>query len=121
MLRKRSATEYQKEKATLPVLLSASWQRCTGYHLERDSAPSVCVEHDQLRDLRSHNGWSDILKQQFPESGSDFFSKSLVLVIADASGVILDTCGNRKFLNKAEGFFLSPVISGPNNTTAQMP
>ncbi|HFU8213638.1 TPA: sigma-54-dependent Fis family transcriptional regulator [Escherichia coli] len=108
MLRKRSATEYQKEKATLPVLLSASWQRCTGYHLERDSAPSVCVEHDQLRDLRSHNGWSDILKQQFPESGSDFFSKSLVLVIADASGVILDTCGNRKFLNKAEGFFLSP-------------
>ena len=95
--------------AELPCLLEGSWQRSLSYGLTRDDDAHPWVATSMLKDARAENGWvnhlaAPLLAQLRPELNSH----PSIMVLSDASGLVLETHGNRDFLHKAQRYALSP-------------
>lgn len=95
--------------AGLPCLLENSWQRSLSYGLTRDDDAQPWVATSMLKDARAENGWvnhlaAPLLARLRPELASH----PSIMVLSDATGLVLETHGNRDFLQKAQRYALAP-------------
>ncbi|MEJ8324761.1 sigma-54-dependent Fis family transcriptional regulator [Kosakonia sacchari] len=95
--------------AELPCLLENSWQRSLSYGLTRDDDAQPWVATSMLKDARAENGWvnhlaAPLLARLRPELASH----PSIMVLSDATGLVLETHGNRDFLQKAQRYALAP-------------
>lgn len=95
--------------AGLPCLLENSWQRSRSYGLTRDDDAQPWVATSMLKDARAENGWvnhlaAPLLARLRPELASH----PSIMVLSDATGLVLETHGNRDFLQKAQRYALAP-------------
>ncbi|CAI8837082.1 sigma-54-dependent Fis family transcriptional regulator [Kosakonia quasisacchari] len=93
----------------LPCLLENSWQRSLSYGLTRDDDAQPWVATSMLKDARAENGWvnhlaAPLLARLRPELASH----PSIMVLSDATGLVLETHGNRDFLQKAQRYALAP-------------
>ncbi|MFE4110891.1 sigma-54-dependent Fis family transcriptional regulator [Kosakonia sp. YIM B13611] len=93
----------------LPCQLENSWQRSLSYGLTRDDDAQPWVATSMLKDARAENGWvnhlaAPLLARLRPELASH----PSIMVLSDATGLVLETHGNRDFLQKAQRYALAP-------------
>ncbi len=93
----------------LPYPLQDSWQRSLNYGLTREDDAQPWVASALLKDARAENGWinhlvAPLLAQLRPE----LTRHPSIMVMSDATGLVLDTYGNSDFLHKAQRYALSP-------------
>lgn len=93
----------------LPRPLSDSWRRSQLYGLERSDDRIPFVRPRILDEIRDRNSWVAQLAQPLLARFADAINQQpSVLVISDASGLVLETCGNGGFLHQASRLSLSP-------------
>ncbi|WP_039056529.1 sigma-54-dependent Fis family transcriptional regulator [Enterobacter sp. Bisph1] len=93
----------------LPCQLAGSWQRSLSYGLARDDDAQPWVATSLLKDARAENGWvkhlaAPLLTQLRPQLNNH----PSIMVLSDASGLVLETHGNHDFLQKAQRYALAP-------------
>lgn len=98
-----------RPQAGLPYQLKDSWQRSLDYGLARDDDAQPWVTTSLLKDARAENGWvrqlvAPLLARLHPELASH----PTIMVMSDATGLVLETHGNSDFLHKAQRYALSP-------------
>lgn len=93
----------------LPDQLQSSWQRSLGYGLTRDADTQPSVATSLLKDARAQNSWISQLVTPFMTRMQDELSRRpSIMVMSDATGLVLETVGNRDFLHKAQRYALAP-------------
>lgn len=101
------ASESDNLSASSP--LSESWLRSQGYGLNRSDALVPFIRPTLLNEVRGQNGWVAQLAQPLIERlGSEINRQPSIVVISDARGLVLETCGNSHFLRKASRISLAP-------------
>ncbi|WLI76414.1 sigma-54-dependent Fis family transcriptional regulator [Kosakonia sp. H02] len=96
-------------QASLPHQLEDSWQRSSRYGLTRDDDAQPWVASSMLNDARAENGWvSQLVAPLLARLRPALSSHPSIMVMSDATGLVLDTYGNRDFLHKAQRYALSP-------------
>ncbi|XTZ40191.1 sigma-54-dependent Fis family transcriptional regulator [Salmonella enterica] len=92
-----------------PCHLEESWQRSLSYGLTRDYDAEPWVASSLLQDARAENGWIDnLVSPVFAKLRPQLNNHPSIIVMSDASGLVLETFGNADFLHKAERYALSP-------------
>lgn len=96
-------------RSGLPCQLQDSWQRSLNYGLTRDDDAQPWVADAMLKDARAENGWvkhlvAPLLARLRPELNKH----PSIMVMSDATGLVLETHGNSDFLHKAQRYALSP-------------
>ncbi|KAA8996644.1 sigma-54-dependent Fis family transcriptional regulator [Affinibrenneria salicis] len=93
----------------LPGPLTDSWQRSRRYGLSRDDEAIPDVPSAMLKDAREQNSWIfHIARPLFTRLAADRVKQNAILVMSDATGLVLETCGKNDFLPQAERVALSP-------------
>lgn len=93
----------------LPSPLHESWQRSRHFGLKRSDDRIPFIAPALLDEFRGQNGWMPKLVQPLIDQlGAKINSQPSILVISDANGLVLETCGNTDFLHKASRFALTP-------------
>jgi transcriptional regulator of acetoin/glycerol metabolism len=101
------ASESDNLSASSP--LSESWLRCQGYGLNRADDLVPFIRPTLLNEVRGQNGWVAQLAQPLIERlGGEINRQPSIVVISDARGMVLETCGNSHFLRKASRISLAP-------------
>jgi transcriptional regulator of acetoin/glycerol metabolism len=101
------ASESDNLSASSP--LSESWLRCQGYGLNRADDLVPFIRPTLLNEVRGQNGWVAQLAQPLIERlGGEINRQPSIVVISDAKGMVLETCGNSHFLRKASRISLAP-------------
>jgi transcriptional regulator of acetoin/glycerol metabolism len=101
------ASESDNLSASSP--LSESWLRSQGYGLNRADDLVPFIRPTLLNEVRGQNGWVAQLAQPLLERlGSEINRQPSIVVISDARGLVLETCGNSHFLRKASRISLAP-------------
>lgn len=89
--------------------LAESWQRSRGYGLTRTDQHIPFIKAGLLEELRSRNDWvAQRVQPLIEQLGAQITRQPAIVVIADADGLVLETCGNTDFLHKASRFALAP-------------
>ncbi len=89
--------------------LSESWLRSRGYGLNRADDLVPFIRPTLLNEVRGQNGWVAQLAQPLLERlGGEINRQPSIVVISDAKGLVLETCGNSHFLRKASRISLAP-------------
>lgn len=97
------------ENRPLPNPLSESWQRSQRYGLSRADDHVPFVRPAVLNEVRGQNGWVAQLAQPLiARLGGEINRQPSIIVVSDASGLVLETCGNTHFLRKASRIALAP-------------
>lgn len=113
MLQKERAARLGQASAgdnrLLPSPLNESWQRSRRYGLTRADDHIPFIKPALLSELRGENAWVPQLARPFIEQlGSEINRQPSIVVISDAAGLVLETCGNTDFLHRASRFALAP-------------
>lgn len=97
------------QEVSLPYQLEDSWQRSSRYGLTRDDDVQPWVASSLLNDARAENGWvNHLVAPLLTRLRPQLSSHPSILVLSDATGLVLETYGNSDFLHKAQRFALSP-------------
>jgi len=91
----------------LPVALEDSWQRSFAYGLARDDEAPPWVAAAQLQEAQAQNELSDLIPPLLTNLSS-LAGKPAIMVLADATGLVLETWGKGGFLHKAQRYALAP-------------
>lgn len=92
-----------------PGLLEDSWQRSLNYGLHRDDDSQPWVARAQLKDARAENSWiGQLVAPQLSRLAPGLNAHPSIIVLSDATGLVLETHGNSDFLHKAQRYALSP-------------
>lgn len=95
--------------SALPCPLQDSWQRSRDYGLHRDDDAQPWLAPSFLQDAHERNLWVRQLATPLLEHLSAELKKHpSIMVLSDATGLVLATRGDAGFLNKAEHLALSP-------------
>ncbi|MFA1237671.1 sigma-54-dependent Fis family transcriptional regulator [Serratia odorifera] len=98
-----------RDNRSLTRPLSDSWRRSQLYGLARSDERIPFVRPRALNEIRDRNGWVSQLAQPLLARFADAINQQpSVMVISDASGLVLETCGNGGFLHQASQLSLSP-------------
>ncbi|MGG7446651.1 sigma-54-dependent Fis family transcriptional regulator [Kosakonia oryzendophytica] len=93
----------------LPCQLEDSWQRSLSYGLTRDDDAQPWVASTQLKDARAENSWvKHLVTPMLSRLATELASHPSIMVMSDATGLVLETHGNSDFLHKAQRYALSP-------------
>lgn len=93
----------------LPGPLSESWQRSQRYGLDRTDDLVPFVRPVLLNEVRGQNGWvAQLAKPLIERLGSEINRQPSIVVVSDANGLVLESCGNSHFLRKASRISLAP-------------
>ncbi len=93
----------------LSGLLTDSWQRSQRYGLCRDDEALPYLPSALLKEAQEQNHWIvSIARPLLRRLTAEIIRRNAILVVADASGLVLETCGNHDFLHKAERVALAP-------------
>jgi len=93
----------------LPGPLNESWQRSRHFGLARGDNRIPLITPTLLNESRGQNGWvPQLAKPLLDQLGAQINRQPSILVISDAAGLVLETCGNADFLHKASRFALAP-------------
>ncbi|WP_342325099.1 sigma-54-dependent Fis family transcriptional regulator [Kosakonia sp. BYX6] len=96
-------------QASLPYQLEDSWQRSSSYGLTREDDAQPWVASSMLKDARAENGWiNQLVAPMLARLRPELSSHPSIMVMSDASGLVLETYGNRDFLHKAQRYALAP-------------
>jgi transcriptional regulator of acetoin/glycerol metabolism len=97
-------------EGSLPVDILQSWRRCVGLglpavgRLQRDR-----LDARELGERRERNGdWLALARPTLDGLFEAVVDDGHVVIVSDASGLILDTAGSAAFLDRAEQVSLSP-------------
>lgn len=102
-----SATRPAPVKAT--PLLSDSWFRSQLYGLDRTADDFPRIRHDELADLlASNSGLQRFAQPAVKLLAEKIADKQSVVILSDASGLVLNTFGDMQALQKAQRFALAP-------------
>lgn len=94
--------------ATTP-LLSDSWFRSQLYGLDRQADDFPRVRQGELADLLASNaGLQQFAQPAMKGLAEKIADKQSVVVLSDASGLVLHTCGDMQSMQKAQRFALAP-------------
>lgn len=108
-----TGTEAQLKSAAMHGALSIqrSWERCSAidYALHADPNPMSSGELQSRREQHAHV--LDISQPELDSLASLVASAKSIVLLADASGVILQDAGSTEFLRKAERVALKPGVS----------
>jgi len=97
------------DSLSLPSRLSESWLRSQHYGLSRADDLVPFVRPALLNEVRGQNGWVAQLAQPLiARLGNEINRQPSIVVVSDASGLVLETCGNTDFLHKASRISLAP-------------
>ncbi|MFI8416321.1 sigma-54-dependent Fis family transcriptional regulator [Serratia sp. NPDC078593] len=97
------------ENHALTRQLSDSWQRSQHYGLHRSDHCSAFASAALLKEQRDHNHWVvQRLQPLLERYCAAWHRQPTIMVISDASGLILETYGNNRFLHQASHLSLSP-------------
>ncbi|ADO49027.1 sigma-54-dependent Fis family transcriptional regulator [[Enterobacter] lignolyticus] len=109
MMRQAKRPLFPHEDSGLPGPLQDSWQRSQDYGLHRDDDLQPWVAPSFLQDAHERNLWARQLATPLLDHLSAELKKHpSIMVLADATGLVLTTRGDTRFLNKAEHLALSP-------------
>lgn len=93
----------------LPCQLEDSWQRSLNYGLHRDDDTQPWVARSMLKDARAENAWiSQLVAPLLARLQPELSSHPSIMVMSDATGLVLETHGNADFLHKAQRYALAP-------------
>ncbi|MDW5499183.1 sigma-54-dependent Fis family transcriptional regulator [Pseudomonas lundensis] len=93
----------------LPGPLSESWLRSQRYGLDRTDDLVPFVRPALLNEVRGQNGWvAQLAKPLIERLGSEINRQPSIVVVSDANGLVLESCGNSHFLRKASRISLAP-------------
>ncbi|MGP3591641.1 sigma-54-dependent Fis family transcriptional regulator [Vagococcus sp. WN89Y] len=95
-------------RASLPVALEDSWQRSLAYGLARDDEAQPWVNASVLKEAQAQNAVGPLIAPLLPRLVPRLAASPSIMVLADACGLVLDTWGNRGFLQKAQRYALAP-------------
>ncbi len=96
-------------QSLLPGPLSESWQRSQRYGLDRTDDLVPFVRPVLLNEVRGQNGWvAQLAKPLIERLGSEINRQPSIVVVSDANGLVLESCGNSHFLRKASRISLAP-------------
>ena len=97
------------QTAGLPCQLEDSWQRSLSYGLARDDDTQPWVATSMLKDARAENAWiSQLVAPLLARLRPELSSHPSIMVMSDATGLVLETHGNTDFLHKAQRYALAP-------------
>lgn len=105
----------QTHAAALPLPIRRSWERCTAWAGSLGAEPVTLLRGD-LDDRRAQH--ADMLRAAQPEVdtlANMVASAASMVVLADATGVILQATGNTDFLQRADRVALRPGVSWAEN------
>jgi len=94
---------------TLNPLLNDSWSRSALYGLDRFSRDFSPLRQNELADVLASNA----ALQQFAQPAVNALAEKIadkqsVVILSDAEGMVLNTCGDMQALQKAQRFALAP-------------
>jgi len=97
------------DNLSLPGPMSESWLRSQAYGLNRADDRMPVVRPGLLNEVRGQNGWvAQLARPLIERLGSEINRQPSIVVVSDASGMVLETCGNSHFLRKASRLSLAP-------------
>ncbi|CAI1560185.1 Acetoin catabolism regulatory protein [Serratia quinivorans] len=97
------------DNLSLPGPLSESWLRSRHYGLDRTDDLVPFVRPALLNEVRGQNGWvAQLARPLIERLGGEINRQPSIVVVADAKGLVLETCGNSHFLRKAPRISLAP-------------
>ncbi|MEX3172104.1 sigma-54-dependent Fis family transcriptional regulator [Serratia quinivorans] len=97
------------DNLSLPGPLSESWLRSRHYGLDRTDDLVPFVRPALLNEVRGQNGWvAQLARPLIERLGGEINRQPSIVVVSDAKGLVLETCGNSHFLRKASRISLAP-------------
>ncbi len=97
------------DNLSLPGPLSESWLRSRHYGLDRTDDLAPFVRPALLNEVRGQNGWvAQLARPLIERLGGEINRQPSIVVVSDAKGLVLETCGNSHFLRKASRISLAP-------------
>ncbi|CAI1744978.1 sigma-54-dependent Fis family transcriptional regulator [Serratia quinivorans] len=97
------------DNLSLPGPLSESWLRSRHYGLDRTDDLVPFVRPALLNEVRGQNGWvAQLARPLIERLAGEINRQPSIVVVSDAKGLVLETCGNSHFLRKASRISLAP-------------
>nr|WP_315289158.1 sigma-54-dependent Fis family transcriptional regulator [Serratia proteamaculans] len=97
------------DNLSLPGPMSESWLRSQAYGLNRADDRVPVARPGLLNEVRGQNGWvAQLARPLIERLGSEINRQPSIVVVSDAGGMVLETCGNSHFLRKASRISLAP-------------
>lgn len=103
------ATAPQAEPSSAPVL--RSWQRCMARESDMQPDPVMLVRGELNVRLAQHASLLQAAQPEIDTLSNMVGRHAGIVLLADATGVILQTAGNASFLQQAESVALQPGVS----------
>ncbi|QQU57631.1 sigma-54-dependent Fis family transcriptional regulator [Serratia liquefaciens] len=97
------------DRLSLSGPLSESWLRSRHYGLNRSDDHVPFIRPTLLKEVRGQNGWvAQLARPLIERLGGEINRQPSIVVVSDAGGLVLETCGNTHFLRKASRVSLAP-------------
>jgi len=90
-------------------LLSDSWMRSQLYGLDPTADDFPRLRQGELADVIASNAsWQPFARPAIDQLAQQMAEKQAVVILSDASGLVLNTCGDMQALARAQRFALAP-------------
>lgn len=110
--RRKFLTDGLPPSAEVPADIVASWRRSAGYGLDMEAPPSIeALSYRQLREAQERS--AALVRAARPEIEAlyaDARQTGAIVILTDATGVILATVGNIEFAERAARVALRPGV-----------
>jgi sigma-54 dependent transcriptional regulator, acetoin dehydrogenase operon transcriptional activator AcoR len=103
----------------VPRPILRSWVRCSGLGLDMASPPRVePVTASELRELRERHDWlRRACRPEIEALRAEAASTDSIVILTDASGMVLDTRGSANFADRAARVALRPGVAWSESRT----
>lgn len=110
--RRRFLADGLAPAADVPAEIVASWRRSAGYGLDMEAPPSIeAMSYRQLREAQERSAMLvRAARAEIEALYSDARRTGAIVILTDASGVILATVGNIEFAERAARVALRPGV-----------